>query len=628
MVNKNSVQKKIIEDLEKNHNCSWARDLINKNKGNMQNIAIFYRGNKITYKSMFDKAFEYAASLKKMGVKKGMEIPMCLENCPETIYMLLACSLIGARINVFGNEFDSDYIKQIINNSKSELFVVTDDMYGKIKDTVKETDIKKIVMFSVTDSYPNGVNPYAKLEEEYYDDINLVPEYKKNDDSIIDVQDFEKIGKDFKGQIEEESKLDDIFSITYSSGSTNSTKPKAIVHRVQSFNAMGKAHDGDTGDTPKMNNLTVMASIPTHSNTCLISSISDTLFQGCTVAMEYVYDRDFFPIALLINKPNFCPASRSFWINAMKTFNDDPKYKNVKLPFLFVPLAAGEPLSPGEEKYLNKSLRKHKAGTDFIKLPVSAITMSAAGGDCEHGGIFYIIFKALREKDPRVILNHEPLGLRTYSMVDYAVLDEYGNHCKVGEHGRLVADSPCTMVEYKNNSEATSKFFVKDSEGRTWGDCKVHAYLDKFGGVHMKGRIPDNNEIVPPYLIQDEVLKDTKKIMSCEVICFSENAQETYVVHIEPQPGTNFNTRQELTKIESRLAKKFPTFIMERIVYKVRNYTDSFPLSGCGKRSNLLLSEEKLSGTIKIINSKYGPSLCDGESYIDNLKNVKSLSLK
>ena len=37
-------------------------------------------------------------------------------------------------------------------------------------------------------------------------------------------------------------------------------------------------------------------------------------------------------------------------------------------------------------------------------------------------------------------------------MVHVDVLDKFGNSCKPGEIGRVVANSPCTMLYYKNNA--------------------------------------------------------------------------------------------------------------------------------------------------------------------------------
>ena len=43
---------KALIDLEQNHNTSWYNYLKSKNKDNMNKTALFYRGNKILFKSL------------------------------------------------------------------------------------------------------------------------------------------------------------------------------------------------------------------------------------------------------------------------------------------------------------------------------------------------------------------------------------------------------------------------------------------------------------------------------------------------------------------------------------------------------------------------------------------------
>ena len=52
--------KKGLIDVEINHNRAWVRDLYEKNKNNLDRVALFYRGTKITYREMFENASKYA----------------------------------------------------------------------------------------------------------------------------------------------------------------------------------------------------------------------------------------------------------------------------------------------------------------------------------------------------------------------------------------------------------------------------------------------------------------------------------------------------------------------------------------------------------------------------------------
>ena len=77
-----------LEDLEQNHNNSWAVEMYNRNKDNLDNIALYYRGNKINYGKLFEESYKYAKALKQMGYNKDNEVPICISNIPEFVYIL------------------------------------------------------------------------------------------------------------------------------------------------------------------------------------------------------------------------------------------------------------------------------------------------------------------------------------------------------------------------------------------------------------------------------------------------------------------------------------------------------------------------------------------------------------
>lgn len=599
-----------IKDLYENHNHSWYNELLIRNRNNLQKEALFYRGNSITYDQMFKEANKLISALSNYGLQKGDEVLMCVSNSPEMVYLLLACSRLGLKPNIFGADFDKEYIKEIIASSNNKIIFASDDNYKKISDVIDSSDIKKKVLYSLDDS------------------INLDFTIRNSDKYIFDyidgeVIDLEREGysslKDFVNEYNNgkanipEVLLDDEFTITYTSGSTKNGRPKALVHRVRSFNAMGRFHDQELSGTPSMGNLRSLAHIPPHSNTCLITSVSDMLFQGGSVALEPIYSKETFLESLIVNQPTLVPATRSFWIEAMKEYTFNPIYKDLKFPHILAPIAVGESISANEEKFINNCFRKLKMGTKAIPFPISPVTLCNGGGDCEHGGLFFTLFKKTLEK---VSFSKDEYGLKPFALANVKVLDENLNECGYDELGLLVGDSLCTMKEYKNNPEATDSFFIKDASGEVSGSFKLWAYLDKKGNAHMKGRA--GNEFVtsegikiPEFMIADEILKDKKNIMSCEVV----NVSNKLVAHIEFYPGQTPSETiidKILLNALNRVEKNFSEEVSQNLYFVVRDQLLSYPLTGCGKR-NIALLEKEGSDAIKVIDSK------------DNKKLIKKL---
>ena len=590
--NKNKLEMQhILDDLQKNHNHTWYEELYLRNCNWLDDTALFYRGNNISYNAMFESMQNYANSLRAFGLQEGDEIPVCMANMPELVYLLGAISIIGAKANIFGCEFDSDYITEIIDGCTSDLIFILDNAYSVTEEAINASHVNKIVMCSLTDSLPKDGNPYAEYDQKHGVIQNSCTTHIANHSNIITFADFESFGRGQEDVCITKAGLDAEFLITYTSGSTNTNRPKAIVHTTRSLITIGRCHDPEVQKTTSLKNFTMQAHIPTHSNTDIIASISDALMQGARLALEPVYDKDFFIYTLLINKPSYIVATRSFWIDTAKKILFDPEFADITLRSVLIAFAVGEPMEINEERLINRALHKAKAGTDKVPLPFSIVAIGAAGGDCEHGGIFYNIFRQIQNAKPANLLHHQEQGLMPFAMVDTAVLDYEGKHCESYQLGRLVANSPCNMKCYKNNPEATDAFFIKDAAGKTWGDCRVYGYIDAQGGVHMKGRIPDAPGDVPLFQIAEAVLRDRKNILSCEVV----EVDESYVAHVEFVPGLTQDQKSVLKKAQKRCLTSFGKEVTDRIYWRIRNNEESFPLTGCGKRSVKALSQEGIS---------------------------------
>lgn len=576
-----------IEDINKNHNHAWDREIELRNIDNLKKEALFYRGNVITYKEMFSKRNLVAASLLELGLKKGDTIPLCMSNTPEFVYTILAASLIGARVKIFGSHFDKAYIKELLQDTSKKVFIATDDNYLELKDIVKEMGYSKIVVSSLSESLKDGVDLFYDFDKKYH---SFKP---YQDEDTISFGEFLTIGKN--KQVERAKvTLDDDFLITYTSGSTIVGLPKEIVQQHRSLIVMGRLHDYDLSGLPKMKDVRMLAHIPTYSNTDVITSMSDPLSQGCSVALEPIYDRDFFNTSLVINRPNAVAATRSFWIHAALSYKKE--FPNIDQRGLFIPISVGENTSLGEEKLINKFLKEVSAGKD--RLPISA-TLSMGGGDCEHGGIYFSLYHTYKSK----LACTKKYGLVPFKGLNQAVLDEEGNHITDGSVGRLVAIGPTTMREYNNNEEATNKFFIHDSEGNVYGDCKLWAAIKGDNRVIIHGRIGNDfklsdGSVVPSYSLAEIVEEDSNNILSCEVVNVKdENGVDTPVAHYAFQP-TCKDKLSAIIEANERLCANVPEELMQKMHYSP--VKDEFPLTGSGKRDINSLTEQGLEDTFTL----------------------------
>ena len=603
---------KALIDLEQNHNTSWYNYLKDKNKDNMNKIALFYRGNKISFKEMFDKADKLAVSMSEKNLTLGDEIGVCVSNTPELVYILLAANKLGLKVNLFGSSFDKKYLSEILDGISKKVIFISDDNYDDIKDVVKGKNIEQIVITSLATSLPKD---FSKCDE-YEEDLKDYYHYEDKTDRIVsegnNIESFDnfmkKTNKDTKvpnniGNLETD------FLVTYTSGSTKNGFPKEIVHKNRSLITMGRFHDSELSGNPKLENMRGLAHIHPESNTDVITCISDNLMQGWSVALEPEYSKDKALDYIILNKPNYLNITTSFLIEMSKQYLMDGKYnkdgKSRKLPFLLATFAVGERTSKGEEKFINQFLRKSKAGSGIsikgFKMPYT--TLSIGGGDCEHGGIYYTLWKSLQEKLYSPIIRKNELGMMPvpYVVVTALKQDSNGNYieCDYNEPGILVANSYSNLSCYKNNNEATRKLILTDNLGRNWITTNTYGYVDTIGSVHVKGRIPEKkNSICETYMIDDIVTNDTKNILSSTTV----ETMDGMLITIQKQPSSNKSTTEIIKSIYSRLLNNIPSEVLDTIKIRVIPVRDSMPRTPSGKRNSTAL-ENTSFGVIEDINN-------------------------
>lgn len=590
--------------LEKENNHSWYEELKERSEKHPNDLALFYRGNKITFKEMFEKADMVAKSLKESGVNEFDTVPCALSNTPELVYLLLAVNKIGAKINLFGSDFDSDYMSKILDECTNKVLFATDDVYENIKNVTDKKNYKNKVIISLADSLPKDPSKCDEyepsLKDEYYFE-NYVATYKKDDAKIKSFNEFLEYGKNYKGETLKKSMLDTEFLETYTSGSTSKGHPKTLVHSNRSLIVSGRFHDSELSGNPDFKGMRGLAHIHPESNTDVITCISDNLMQGWSVALEPVYNKQHALTSIVLNKPTYLNMTTSFLIEASKEYLIDKKFNGRKLPFLFVCFAVGEKVMPGEEKLINEFLRKSKAGSGIkingFSLPYT--TLCVGGGDCEHGGIYYSLWRSLQEKINYPRLKYHKFGLMPEAYVSVTALkpNEDGTYreCDYNEPGYIAANSSTNFKYYKGNKKETEKLILRDDRGRDWLSSNVYGYIDNLGGVHVKGRVEDvitlENKSIPKFEIEEEVCKDTKNILSCTLSNSNVNDEEYYILNIEMQPNKKASTKKIMQSVYSRIEKKFGYGIASNMYFRIIDNKTSFPLKPSGKRNSLALSE-------------------------------------
>lgn len=589
----------VLEEIEKNRNHSWFAEIKarHNNKEDLDRVVIKYLGTDITYRQYFEESYRWAKALRAQGIKPGQEIVVCMDKTPEFTYLLGAASIIGATIKIISDKFDPEFIKDTIKRTDSKHFFVQNVKLAKLKGILQDLPDTKVVPIDYERSLNQNYEHLDTVKKYYLAGYNKEEELEAHKciTNIQNLDSFLKAGNSYTGEVEGKVSLDTPFTKTFSSGTTKQGQPKCIVHSILHYILSGCYHDPEVSGIPEMKGLSTCSNIPCHSNSWLSSAFSDILMKSGVVILDPVDDPEYFLTAIHNHESNFNIATTSTWLlTALNYFKNRKKYKQYNLKNAMFNFAAGEPLSPGEEKLLNKFLRCVRA-----KIPM----MCTAGGRCEDGSIFLSLFRVFNNNkilkkfirryklEPlRYADGNDPSGMGTYDFVKTAVLRTDGTRTHAGpyEYGEIVVKSPIEALGYEENGDIRSLKKVTDIFGETWYKTDVYGYYDESGKIYMKGRMPTTKNAVPDFLIADAILQDTKNIMSCEVVNYKEdNGKTIYVAYVRTQLGKNSPSRQDaiLQGIAERCIRRLGNEIGYEVVKNLRvTFTDSYPMTGCAKR--------------------------------------------
>lgn len=545
--------------------CTIYQNIFDRNKDFLDDVAILYYGNKIRYKTLFSEVEVCAKALRRIGIRPGDCVTLCTAGVPEAIYLVLACSRIGAIANFINPLFTKEQMIDRINETEAKWIFVLDAMYSYIGAALPSTCVQNVVIVPATNSIPLVLSKLMSIKGE----ARGIVKRGNGKQRFFQWKDFCAFSRGFAGTPDVPYQPDTPTVMVYSSGSTGASKGILLTNDgIGSTIANYQTHSFSysRGDT-------FLQMIPIWFSTGIVLSLLMPLTMGITVIPEPKFSKESFVNDLLKYKPALTLTATSLWIYAIET----EKLKSADFSGMKYPMTGGEKILPQDELRMNCFLREHGCKTKMYK----------GYGMCELGGTVSTSSNVICYTD-KPFGAGAPILHASVSAFDLVIDKEL----PYGQHGEIRVLSPARMKGYYKNPEATAAFFKEDAQGNIWGCTGDIGYVDEDGEVFVLGRASDsyrrdNGELVFLFDIESEILRN-EAISQCKVVDIEENGNQRLAAHIVFREGVR-NREEVISSIWDELRKSLPSYMVPDYC-KIRS---SMPVHTNGKRDVGALKQDR-----------------------------------
>ena len=414
-------------------------------------IALDFMGKSTSYKALVAQIKICAKALNALGIRENDHVTIAMPNCPQAIILFYAVNMAGGIANMIHPLSAEKEIEFYLTESGSKLAVTLDQFYDKLESAAKNTQLRHIIVSTITDTLSLPVRAGYRLTKGS----------KRMPSHVIGWRHFMKLGKvacDYRVS----RSAHDPAVILYSGGTTGTTKGIVLTNR--NFNALAQqvlAANPMFRPGDKM-----LAAMPIFHGFGLGVCIHSMLFGGgrCILVPRFTpksYARD-----LVKKRCNFIAGVPTLYEALLRLEHMDGK----DLSCLKGVFSGGDSLSVELKKRLDKFLRDHNAPLQVREGYGTTETVTAC---C---------------LTPPHISKEGSIGLPFPDTYIKIVAPGTDRELPYGEEGEILLAGPTVMAEYLHNPQETAQTLRTHPDGLTWvytGDLGV---MDADGFVYFRGR--------------------------------------------------------------------------------------------------------------------------------------------
>ncbi len=469
-------------------NISLYDQVLNSKNKYPDNIAYQYFNKKVKYKKFVKQIDKVAISFKKLNLKKGDIVTICLPNIPEALISFYALNKIGVIANMVHPLSAIEEIKESLIKTNSKYLIMLDMHYSKIKDTIKSTNVKKVIFTSPKDS----MNIFMKIGYT----LMQIGKYEKYPRNKFFMK-FNKLYKHtYKSNITFKKYGKDTPCVILHSGGTSGT-PKNVVLQNRAF-ILGARQEEIVLKRLKPGDC-CLAIMPNFHGFGLSVTIHTPLALGCYTILIPQFNGKKFDTLFKKTRPT-CVLGVPTIFEALISYKNE---KNLDLSFLKYVVSGGDVLNKNLEDRINDYLKDHNCTAKIVQgygLSEALAAVTLAFDDINKSGSVGI-----------------PLPGNYIKIINTSTRNE--NPANVV--GEICINSKALMMGYLNDDAETNEALQIHNDGHIWLHTGDLGYMDEDGFVFVKGRlkrmiITSGYNVYPSHI--ESVIEAHEAVLQCTVI--------------------------------------------------------------------------------------------------------------
>lgn len=553
------------------------------NEFNLENTAINYYGRKISYKELFNKIEETKISFSEMGIKKGDVVSIASPFIPEVVYSIYALNDLGVIVNLVDPRVPSQTLLKYFNGSNSNYLVLFSAAYKKVETIENETDLKKIILVSATDSLPIGMKCLGKIKEKFKEERII-------NEKCIKWNEFTKLNKDksiIKESVYEEGKP---AIIVYTSGTSG--EPKGAIATNETYNNIAVSQSISLMDTKVGDKFLLI--MPPFIAYGLAIGLHGQLCRGQELIMvpSFNIDNQKEMLGNLVYKyrPQTIMGVPTFMVDLI----EHPKMQNLNCEFLKTVIVGGDSMIKSSEDRVNEFLAAKRSEARVCKgwglTEVNSAFSYTKDKNTNRLGSVGIPLIGNQIKIVKPVDSDE---------IDFDSLEEV----KYDEVGEIFINSKSVIYDYLNNPEESKRvFFYSKKTGEKWVRTKDLGRISEDGNIYIDGRMkriiirPDGHNI-SPFAIEN-IINNSDKVEACAVVgtpSVNHEHGEYATAYIQLKEEHVKNKKEILLELRKEVERLLPT----RDVANEYKVIDELPLTNIGKVDYKHLQEQERKLVLK-----------------------------